>query len=97
MSRGLNFNIVHWTFFLVNFPYLTCLVVVVGFNPTVYNISEDAGVVTLKVERRGATAQRFTVTLSTRWLTAASGVLIHVASLTFSHGVSSSLLYMSYD
>lgn len=62
---------------------LSCLVVVVGFNPTVYNISEGAGVVTLRVERRGATAQHFTVTLSVITSLTISRMLICMAPLRY--------------
>ena len=39
-------------------------VALIAFNPTVYNIIEGAGVVTLTIERRGATAQPVVFTLS---------------------------------
>ena len=38
---------------------------IVGFNPTEYNVSEGDGVVTLMIERRGATAQPVMVTITT--------------------------------
>ena len=45
--------------------FLLYTVVVIGFNPTEYNVSEGAGVVTLMTERRGATAQPLAVNIST--------------------------------
>ena len=36
-----------------------------GFNPTVYNVSEGAGNVTLMVERRRAIAQPLVVSITT--------------------------------
>ena len=48
-----------------NFFFLLYAVVIVGFNPTEYNIGENAGVVTLMVERRGAIAEPLTVNIST--------------------------------
>ena len=40
-------------------------VVVIGFNPTEYNVSEGAGAISLMIERRGAIAQPVTVNIST--------------------------------
>ena len=45
--------------------FIDSAVVEVGFNPTMYNASEDAGVVTLTIERMGAAAQPVTVTVFT--------------------------------
>ena len=39
--------------------------VVVRFNPSVYNISEGAGVLTLTIERIGPIAQPLTVAITT--------------------------------
>ena len=36
---------------------------VIGFNPTEYNVSEGAGVVSMVIERRGAIAQPVTVSI----------------------------------
>ena len=52
--------------------FLTCnffTVVIVGFNPIEYNVSEGDGVVMLIIERRGATAQPVMVTVTTNSIT----------------------------
>lgn len=38
---------------------------VIGFNPTEYNVREGDGMVTLMIERRGATARSLAVNIST--------------------------------
>ena len=65
-------------------------VVVIAFNPAAYNISEGAGVITLLIERRGATAQSVIFTLSTA-ANASSGMSCRtctiVNSIAYRHNI----------
>lgn len=45
--------------------HVNLTVVVVGFNPREYNVSEGDGLISVGVERRGATAQQVSVNITT--------------------------------
>ena len=50
--------------------FLPCAEVYVWFNPVDYNVSEDAGVVTLMIERLGANGIPLNVSITTQDLNA---------------------------